>query len=160
MQDLVERLAALLIEKNMLLATAESCTGGLLGATITHKSGASGFFERGFITYSNESKTELLGVPTETIETHGAVSSETAEAMASGVLENSRADLAVSITGVAGPDGGTDEKPVGRVYFGFGLRGGSIGSLASNFEGERAKIQTQATITALKHLISVLESEE
>ena len=157
MQDLVEHLIVLLLEKNMMLATAESCTGGLLAATLTHKPGASKVFDRGFITYSNESKTAMLGVPKKMIDKKGAVSPEVAEAMARGVIKQSNADLAVSITGIAGPDGGTPEKPVGLVYFGYALRGGSVGSIKNNFKGERMDIQSQAALTALKSLISVLE---
>jgi nicotinamide-nucleotide amidase len=159
MQDLVEQLAKLLEERRMLLATAESCTGGLLAATITHRPGTSAIFERGFVTYSNEAKIEMLGVPKEIIDNHGAVSNECAEAMAKGVLEYSRAHLSVSITGIAGPDGGTDTKPVGLVYFGYALRGGSSGSLSHTFAGSRNEIRTQAAVTALKHLISVVREE-
>jgi PncC family amidohydrolase len=157
MQDLVEHLAKLLKEKNMMLVTAESCTGGLLAATLTHRSGTSQFFERGFVTYSNEAKIEELDVGPTIIENYGAVSAETAEAMAVGALQNSRAHLAVSITGIAGPDGGSAKKPVGLVYFGYALKGGSCGSVEYHFEGNRADIQTSATMTALKHLITVLE---
>ncbi len=159
MQDLVEILSELLLSKNMTLVTAESCTGGLLSATITHKSGTSKIFERGFITYSNESKTEMLGVPTEIIDKHGAVSEEVAQHMARGALKNSRADLAVSITGVAGPDGGSEDKPVGLVYLGYALKGGSVGSVENRFEGNRSEIQAQAASTALHHLIGVLKKE-
>jgi len=101
------------------VAVAESCTGGLLSKRFTDIPGSSAWFERGFVTYSNESKHEVLGVPMELIEEHGAVSGEVAEAMAAGALKNSRADIALSITGIAGPDGGTEEKPVGLVYFGY-----------------------------------------
>lgn len=157
MQDLVEHLFRLLKEKSMMLATAESCTGGLLSATLTHKAGASAYFERGFITYSNDAKHELLDVPQELLKQFGAVSGEVAEAMAEGALKNSRADLSVSITGIAGPDGGTPKKPVGLVYFGYALKGGSTGNIEYHFEGSRTDIQTQATTMALKHLITVLE---
>lgn len=156
MQDLVEQLATLLEQKNMMLAVAESCTGGLLAATITHRPGTSKIFDRGFVTYTNDSKMEMLGVPEEILNNHGAVSGECAQAMAEGALKYSRAHLAVSITGIAGPDGGTESKPVGLVYFGYALRGGSAGSLSQNFSGNRNEIQTQSTMTALKHLITVL----
>lgn len=156
MQDLVEKLAQLLKEKRMMLVTAESCTGGLLSATITHKAGASEVFERGFVTYSNEAKQDLLKVSEDLLEQHGAVSAPVAQAMATGALESSRAGLAVSITGIAGPDGGTEEKPVGLVFFGYALKGGSAGSLECRFEGTREEIQVAATHTALKHLIKVL----
>ncbi len=159
MQDLVEKLAALLQAKNMTLVTAESCTGGLLAATITFRPGTSSMFERGFITYSNESKIDLLKVPQEVIEKYGAVSAETAQAMAQGALENSRANLGVSITGIAGPDGGSEEKPVGLVFFGYALRGGSAGTIEHRFSGKRHEIQAEATQTAIKHLISVLDKD-
>ncbi len=157
MQDLVEKLSTLLKQKKLKLVTAESCTGGLLSATITHRAGASEVFDRGFITYSNEAKHELLAVPLETLNAHGAVSAQTAEAMAEGALKNSRAGLAISITGIAGPSGGSHEKPIGLVYFGYTLKGGSTGSTKEIFEGSREEIQVQAVITAMKNLISVLE---
>ncbi len=160
MQDLVETLTDLLKSKNMKLVTAESCTGGLLATSITHRAGASEVFERGFITYSNESKHDLLDVSNVLLDSYGAVSAEVAQSMAQGALKNSKADLAVSITGIAGPDGGTDKKPVGTVFFGYALKGGSAGSLEHHFEGTREKIQSIATITALKHLIRVLTNEE
>lgn len=160
MQDLVQTLRNLLEAKNMTLVTAESCTGGLIAATMTHKSGASKVFDRGFITYSNQSKIDLLNVNELLLEQHGAVSAEVAQTMAQGALNNSQADLAVSVTGIAGPAGGTEEKPVGLVYFGYALKGGSAGSIQHNFEGSREKIQSNATITAIKHLITVLSEED
>ncbi len=158
MQDLVEPLAKLLESKSMMLVTAESCTGGLLAATITHRPGTSKIFDRGFITYTNESKMELSSVPKDILDNHGAVSSECAEAMALGALKNSHAQLAVSVTGIAGPEGGTETKPVGLVYFGYALKGGSSGSLSQQFSGERNEVQTHAVVTVLKHLITVLKS--
>lgn len=119
----IAALAAELVEKaraaNLVLATAESCTGGLIAAAITDVAGSSAVFDRGFVTYSNEAKSDMLGVPAETLQRHGAVSSQTAHAMAFGALSNSKADIAVSVTGIAGPDGGTAEKPVGLVYIGI-----------------------------------------
>ncbi len=111
--------AKLLQQKRWKLAVAESCTAGLLGKRLTDLPGSSAYFERGFLTYSNEAKHEMLGVPWELLEQHGAVSAEVAEAMAVGALRHSRAQVAVSITGIAGPDGGTEEKPVGLVYIGY-----------------------------------------
>lgn len=111
----------LLKERAMRVAVAESCTGGLLAKILTDTPGSSAWFERGFVTYTNEAKHELLGVPMELIEEHGAVSPEVAEAMAQGALENSRADVALAITGIAGPDGGTEEKPVGLVYIALAM---------------------------------------
>ncbi len=125
-ETLVEDAAALLAacrEKKLLLATAESCTGGLIAAILTEVPGSSDVVERGFVTYSNEAKTEMLGVPAALIEEHGAVSEAVAQAMATGALEHSRADIAVSVTGVAGPGGGTEAKPVGLVHFGAARRG-------------------------------------
>jgi nicotinamide-nucleotide amidase len=111
--------------KNLRIATAESCTGGLIAACLTEIPGSSDVFECGYITYSNESKTKLLGVPAELIEKHGAVSQEVAMAMAACAKVRSRADRAVSCTGIAGPDGGTEAKPVGLVYIGFDMGGGA-----------------------------------
>ena len=108
--------------RGVLLATAESCTGGLIAALLTETPGSSDVFERGFVTYSNAAKTEMLGVPAKLIARHGAVSEEVARAMASGALAHSRADIAVAVTGVAGPDGGSEAKPVGLVHFGTAWR--------------------------------------
>lgn len=159
MHDLIDDLTNLLISKKMSITTAESCTGGLLAAALTHKEGSSRIFDRGFVTYSNESKTDMLGVPKQMIDLNGAVSAQVAESMARGALKNSKASLAVSITGIAGPDGGTEAKPVGLVYFGYALKGGSAGSLEHHFEGSRREIQSAATTMAIKHLISVLRSD-
>ena len=110
--------------RGLRIATAESCTGGLVAAALTEIAGSSDVVDRGFVTYSNEAKAELLGVPLATLKRYGAVSSQTAKAMAAGALKNSRADLAVSITGIAGPGGGTKQKPVGLVHFAAVRRGG------------------------------------
>lgn len=112
--------------RGLLIATAESCTGGLLSACICEIPGCSAALERGFVTYSNESKTEMLGVPAELIQAKGAVSAEVARAMVEGALAHSRADIAVSVTGIAGPDGGTPEKPVGLVHFAAARKGGGV----------------------------------
>ncbi|MCB1651609.1 MAG: CinA family protein [Alphaproteobacteria bacterium] len=158
MQDLVKKLSDLLKAKNIKLVTAESCTGGLLAASITHRAGASAVFDRGYVTYTNASKHEELGVAEVLLDTFGAVSAEVAEAMAKGALKNSHAGLAVSITGIAGPDGGSAKKPVGLVYFGYALKGGSSGSMEERFAGgSRETIQARASKTALLHLIKVLE---
>jgi nicotinamide-nucleotide amidase len=110
--------------RGLRVATAESCTGGLVAGALTEIAGSSDVVDRGFVTYSNEAKEELLGVPASVLLEHGAVSGETAVAMAAGALEHSRADLAVSITGIAGPGGGSDEKPVGMVHFAAASRDG------------------------------------
>jgi nicotinamide-nucleotide amidase len=124
--DLIVRAAALIAQYRavgLMAATAESCTGGLIAGLLTEIPGSSNVLERGFVVYSNEAKQELLGVPAETLAKHGAVSEETARALAEGALQNSRADVAVSVTGVAGPDGGTEQKPVGLVHFACARRG-------------------------------------
>ena len=132
------------------LATAESCTGGLLAALITEVPGASKHLERGFVTYSNEAKNEMLGVPAELIEEHGAVSEAVARAMAEGAIAHSRADLAVSITGVAGPDGGTSAKPVGLVHFAAARRGRPSIHLEQRFgELGRSEIRLLSVAVAL-----------
>jgi nicotinamide-nucleotide amidase len=124
--ELRERAAALLDayrQKGLKIATAESCTGGLVAALLTEISGSSAVVERGFVTYSNEAKTELIGVSADLIDAHGAVSEPVARAMAEGAVAHSRADVAVGITGVAGPTGGTATKPVGLVHFGLARKG-------------------------------------
>lgn len=124
--DLITRAAELIARyraAGLMAATAESCTGGLIAGILTEIPGSSNVLERGFVVYSNAAKQELLGVPAETLAKHGAVSGETARAMAEGALKNSRADVAVSVTGIAGPDGGTAAKPVGLVHFACARRG-------------------------------------
>jgi nicotinamide-nucleotide amidase len=124
--DLIARAADLVARykaAGLMAATAESCTGGLIAALLTEIPGSSSMLERGFVVYSNAAKQELLGVPTETLASHGAVSAETAKAMAEGALRASRAEIAVSVTGIAGPDGGSAEKPVGLVHFAYARRG-------------------------------------
>ena len=118
-EELVQKLAAKLIEKGWMLATAESCTGGMIAAACTDLAGSSQWFDRGFVTYSNEAKTEMLGVPAELIEKHGAVSEEVVRAMAEGAIRHSRAQVSIAVTGIAGPGGGSAEKPVGTVWVGL-----------------------------------------
>jgi nicotinamide-nucleotide amidase len=139
------------------IATAESCTGGLVAAALTAIPGASDVFERGFVTYSNASKSEMLGVPFWLIERHGAVSEDVVRAMAGGALTHSQASLAVAVTGIAGPDGGTPEKPVGTVYFAAGRRDGPVKSELVEF-GDRGRneIQRLSVAHALKMLHALL----
>lgn len=144
-------------QKNLLLATAESCTGGLLAATITEIAGCSSAFERGFVTYSNEAKIELLGVAPDILETHGAVSEPTARAMAEGALKNSRADAAVAVTGIAGPDGGSPEKPVGLVHLAAARHGRPTLHRVEHFPGDRAAVRAATTATAFRLLNEILE---
>ncbi|WP_416049684.1 CinA family protein [Cupriavidus basilensis] len=145
-------------EKSLLLATAESCTGGLVAAAITDVSGSSGWFERGFVTYSNEAKSTMLGVPAKLIRDHGAVSEEVARAMAEGALLNSRAQVALSITGVAGPTGGTPEKPVGMVCFGWSNRI-TTKVETQRYRGDRQQIRRQAAEYAIRGLLELVRNE-
>jgi nicotinamide-nucleotide amidase len=143
------------------LATAESCTGGLVSAALTDIPGASDVFDRGFVTYSNAAKSDLLGVPPATIAAYGAVSAETARAMAAGALARSAADIAVSITGVAGPGGGSAEKPVGLVHFACGRRGGALVHVERRFGPlTRAEIRATAVDQALDLLMAALASDQ
>ena len=130
------------------VATAESCTGGLIAATLTEIAGSSDVVDRGFVTYSNAAKTELLGVPPELIAAHGAVSEPVARAMAEGALHRSLARVTVSVTGVAGPGGGSAEKPVGTVWFGCAVQAGDTVTERHVFPGDRAAIRAAAVLRA------------
>ena len=149
----INRSAEILLEEcrtaGLKLATAESCTGGLIAGCLTEIAGSSDVLERGFVTYSNEAKSELLGVPPALIADKGAVSAEVAEAMADGALAQSHADAAVSVTGIAGPGGGTAEKPVGLVYLGACRRGGRPRHLRRVFPGDREAVRRAALEVAL-----------
>ncbi|MEZ5893623.1 MAG: CinA family protein [Parvularculaceae bacterium] len=154
-------LAQAIIDKagaeGMMIATAESCTGGLIAAALTDVPGSSAVVDRGFVTYSNEAKNEMLGVPMAAITRHGAVSAAVARAMAKGAVKNSRADLAVSVTGIAGPDGGSAAKPVGLVWFGLADKNGVIRAERRVFaDGGRDFVRTKATETALHLLLTRL----
>ena len=138
--------------KNLTLTTAESCTGGMIAAAITDISGASAVFDRGFITYSNEAKTQMLGVPAKLISQYGAVSEQVAAAMAKGAIENSNATLAISTTGIAGPLGGTDEKPVGTVWIGLCHKGKQANATHHHFKGDRMAVREQTVQMALRIL--------
>lgn len=142
--------------RGLKLATAESCTGGLVAGALTDIAGSSDVFERGFVTYSNEAKQQMLGVPAATLRDHGAVSQQTAEAMARGAVANSAADLAVSITGIAGPGGGSADKPVGLVHFAAATRGGTLmhhearfGDIGRGLVRKRSVLQALAMLRAL-----------
>jgi nicotinamide-nucleotide amidase len=139
------------------LVTAESCTGGWLAKAITDLAGSSTWFERGFVTYSNEAKIELLCVRQKTLDMHGAVSEETAREMAAGALANSRADIAVAITGVAGPGGSTVDKPVGTVWIAWAGRAGDTMAAHHAFDGSRTHVRGVAVIEALKGLVRFVE---
>ncbi len=160
--DYAKTLAQLLLTKGWKLALAESCTGGLVCATLTELPGSSDWFERGYITYSNQAKTECLGVPEELLQTDGAVSESVAKAMAQGAQINAGVDLAVSITGIAGPSGGSEVKPVGTVCFGWAIKnvaGENITTCQTKlFSGDRQSIRQQATEHALAGLLQLLNN--
>jgi nicotinamide-nucleotide amidase len=149
---LAEAVLARCRARNWRLATAESCTGGLVAAALTAIGGSSDVVERSFVAYSNEAKMELLGVSAETIAAHGAVSAQTAAAMAHGTIARAPVDLAVSITGVAGPGGGTPQKPVGLVYLGVATKDGAARIECRTFPGDRAEIRNAALVLALELL--------
>ena len=143
--------------KGLRVATAESCTGGLLAAALTEIAGASDVFERGFVTYSNEAKRDMLGVPWTFIERHGAVSAEVARAMAMGAIDRSRAHIAVAVTGVAGPGGGSAEKPVGLVHFACARRGGGVDHVERRFGPlSRAEIRAASVAQALDMMMKAV----
>lgn len=154
--DLASRVLDRARERGLMVATAESCTGGLIAGCLTEIAGSSAVVERGFVTYSNEAKSEMLGVPAETIAAVGAVSEEVARAMAEGALARSRAGLTVAVTGVAGPGGGSAEKPVGLVHFGCALDGGETVHRRIVFDGDRSGVRRQTVRTALEMLLERL----
>lgn len=152
-RDLAAKVLETCRASSLMVATAESCTGGMVAAALTDIAGSSDVFERGFVTYSNRAKMELLGVGAATLERHGAVSAETAIEMALGALAHSNADLAVSVTGVAGPSGGTPDKPVGLVWFAVARKGGGTSSHQRRFgDTGRASIRADSTRFALELL--------
>ena len=148
-------LAAILQKKGWFMATAESCTGGLIAAACTDLAGSSNWFERGFVTYSNAAKTELLDVDPKLIERHGAVSEEVACAMAQGAVARSHAQAAVAVTGVAGPGGGSADKPVGTVWFGWATPGGTVTEM-KRFDGDRSSVRQATVAHALARLLELL----
>ena len=162
-QALVEALAGALRARDLRVISAESCTGGLIAAACTSVAGSSRWFERGFVTYSNEAKTELLGVPAALIAMHGAVSEAVARAMAEGALRHSRADLSVAVTGIAGPDGAVEGKPVGTVWVAVSQsdRHGDATAPATRatllqLNGDRAAVRHQTVTRALEALLGSL----
>lgn len=150
--EIASRLRAL----NWQLVTAESCTGGLIASSITELAGSSAWFERGFVTYSNLAKQELLAVPAELITSYGAVSKEVASAMALGALQHSVGQIALAVTGIAGPDGGSAEKPVGTVCFAWATRDSSIQTLKKQFKGTRQGVRRAACHEALNGVLSLI----
>ena len=150
-------------EQHRMLATAESCTGGGIACALTELPGSSRWFERGFVTYSNAAKQEQLGVSEELLSSCGAVSEQVAAAMARGALQHSSADFSVAVTGIAGPDGGTEDKPVGTVCFGWARRAAGAGDLTAPrtarmvFDGDRQQVRERAILTALQGLLELVE---
>ncbi len=150
--ELGEKLSA----RGWMLATAESCTGGWVGQLLTALPGCSHWYERGFITYANAAKIEMLDVPEEVLATHGAVSEQTAAAMAAGALKHSHAQATLAISGIAGPGGGTRQKPVGLVCYGWALADGTVMSSTCRLDGDREEIRSRAVAAALRGLIDLI----
>jgi nicotinamide-nucleotide amidase len=148
--ELAERLGRLLKVNRKIIATAESCTGGWIAQTITEVPGSSAWLDRGFVTYSNAAKVQMLGVSPQTLEKYGAVSAETAMEMAAGALAHSDADMAVAVTGIAGPDGGTTEKPVGTVFIAWADKNGAAKVVKKQFAGNRRQIREQTVESAIE----------
>lgn len=158
--DAAERLLDICRRKNLLVATAESCTAGLIAGTLTGVPGTSSILDRGFVTYSNQAKQDMLGVSPATLQAHGAVSRQTAEEMARGALAHAPVDLAVSVTGIAGPDGGSAEKPVGLVHFGAASRSGQFLHAEKRFgDIGRAGVRKQSVLQAFRMLHELAEHE-
>jgi len=155
---LARRVGAALKTRRLMLATAESCTGGWIAQVVTSVPGSSTWFERGFVTYSNAAKKELLGVRARTLVRHGAVSEAAAREMASGALAQSRAQVALAVTGVAGPDGGTKAKPVGMVCFAWARKGRASASATRRLPGGRAAVRRRSVRLALEGLLESLEN--
>ncbi|MFI4922543.1 MAG: CinA family protein [Burkholderiales bacterium] len=154
---LASRVGKALKTRKLMLVTAESCTGGWLGEAVTMVPGSSDWYERGFITYTYISKREMLGVKQRTLGAYGAVSEQTARDMAAGALKNSHAQVAVSVSGTAGPAGGTRDKPVGTVCFAWALKNGRIESETRHFKGDRRAVRRKAVVRALQGTLEMLE---
>jgi len=155
---LAEQIGEVLKERGLMLATAESCTGGGVAQAITEVAGSSIWFERGFVTYSNLSKQQMLGVREATLVQHGAVSEMTVREMVGGALENSGAQVALSVSGIAGPGGGSAEKPVGTVWFAWGIKNGVTQARRFQIDGNRAEIRARAVEIALQGVVNMLDA--
>jgi len=143
--------------KGLMLTTAESCTGGWAAQVVTTVAGSSDWFERGFVTYSDAAKQDMLGVSARTLAAHGAVSEQTAREMAIGALAHSRAQVALAITGIAGPGGGSPEKPLGMVCFAWAAKNGAVSAETRQFTGNRESVRRQSVIAALQGVLELLE---
>jgi nicotinamide-nucleotide amidase len=158
MDILAAQVGKLLKSHGLMLATAESCTGGGVAQAVTEVAGSSAWFERGFVTYSNLSKQQLLGVRETTLKQHGAVSEMTVREMVAGALQHSSAQVALAVSGIAGPDGGTAEKPVGTVWFAWGLKDGETRAQRLQLDGNRAEVRARAVNIALQGIADLLEN--
>lgn len=158
--ELIERIAVALMRRRERIGTAESCTGGLIAAACTDLAGSSQWFERGVVSYSNEAKAELLGVPKGLIALHGAVSAEVAEHMARGLLAHAPIDWALSVTGIAGPTGGSEAKPVGTVWLALVHAGRPAQVWRENFSGDRHAVRAQTVVAGLSALCEALEDRD
>jgi nicotinamide-nucleotide amidase len=158
MMSQAAQLGALLQQQNACLTSAESCTGGWIAQTITSVTGSSRWFDRGFVTYSNAAKQQMLGVKTETLQQFGAVSEQTVREMAIGALKRSEAHISLAVSGIAGPDGGTVDKPVGTVWFAWAFAPQRCDSVKQQFAGDRQAIRQQAVEFALNYLIKKLQA--
>jgi len=156
LEDLAARVGAALAERGWLMASAESCTGGWVAQAMTAIAGSSAWFDRGFVTYSNAAKTDMLGVSVDTLAQHGAVSEAVVAEMACGALARSQAQIACAISGIAGPTGGSDSKPVGTVCFAWCVAGGEVDSLTRHLPGSRHEVRAQAVCHALEGVLARL----
>jgi nicotinamide-nucleotide amidase len=156
MNQLAAQVGSALHAHGMMLATAESCTGGGVASAVTEIAGSSAWFERGFVTYSNQAKVEMLGVSNDTLARFGAVSEATVREMVDGALRNSNAQISLAVSGIAGPGGGTADKPVGTVWFAWGIKGGISVARLHHLGGNRADIRAQAVHIALQGVIELL----
>lgn len=154
--NLSARVGEALKARKLMMSAAESCTGGWIGQAVTMVPGSSTWFDRGFVTYTNEAKQEMLGVRAETLKQYGAVSAQTVREMVAGALARSRARIAVAVSGIAGPDGGSSSKPVGTVLLAWGEQGGAITAKSMHFQGDRDAVRRQSVIAALEGLLAAI----
>ena len=160
LNQLSEQVGVLLKSRGLILATAESCTGGWVGEVVTAMAGSSQWYDRGFITYTNEAKREMLSVSVETLAQFGAVSEQTVREMAAGALEHSRAQVVLAVSGIAGPGGATPDKPVGTVCIAWIVRDGQGRAQTFHFSGDRAEVRRQAVSAALRGVLRIIEDDK
>lgn len=159
LSQLAEQVGAALKTRGMMLASAESCTGGWVGEAVTSVAGSSQWYDRGFITYTNESKQEMLGVSANTLSEFGAVSEQTVREMAAGALKHSWAHVTLAISGIAGPGGATPGKPLGMVCIAWARRNGIASAQTFQFQGDRTEVRRQAVFAALRGLLQIIEGD-